>query len=78
MVSSEAPSKVKAAVQNVEHVTVEFEKLQTSATEVYNNIQKSIQENNENSEVQEVIDKIGQLDKCLSYLNFIKFIEDIR
>ncbi|KAI4491012.1 hypothetical protein M0802_010515 [Mischocyttarus mexicanus] len=77
MVSSEAPSKVKAAVENVEHVTVEFEKLQMSAIEIHNNIQESMNENNENSKVQEVIDKIGQLDKCLSYLNFIKCIEDI-
>lgn len=78
MVSSEAPSKVKAAVQNVEHVTVEFEKLRISVTEVHNNIQESMEENKENSEVQEVIDKIGQLDKCLSYLYFIQCIEDIR
>ncbi|XP_046814708.1 RAD50-interacting protein 1 isoform X1 [Vespa crabro] len=77
MASSEAPSKVKAAVQNVEHITMEFEKLQIFAIEVHNNIQESMQENSENSEVQEVIDKIGQLDKCLSYLNFIKCIEDI-
>lgn len=78
MVSSEAPSKVKAAVQNVECVTVEFEKLQISVTEVQDNIQESIEESNQHSEVQEIIDNIGQLDKCLSYLNFVQCIEDIR
>ncbi|KAK2579114.1 hypothetical protein KPH14_001285 [Odynerus spinipes] len=77
MVSSETPSKVKAAVENVEHVTLEFEKLQLSVAELYDSIQESMRESSKNSDLQEVINKIGQLDKCLLYLNFVKCIEDI-
>lgn len=78
MASSTAPSKVKAVIENVEHVNCEVEQLQKTYLDLSKMIEEMFSENDKNLELQEVIDKIGQLDKLLSYLYFIRYIEDIR
>lgn len=78
MVSSEAPSKVKAVIENVEKIDIEFQQLQKAFTEFRENIQETMQENDKSLEMQEIINVITYLNKSLSYLNFIKYIENIR
>ncbi|XP_061942142.1 RAD50-interacting protein 1 isoform X1 [Apis cerana] len=77
MVSSEAPSKVKAVIENVEKIDIEFQQLQKAFTEFRENIQETMQENDKSLEMQEIINVITYLNKSLSYLNFIKYIENI-
>jgi len=78
MASTTAPSKVKAVIENVEHVNCEVEQLQKNYLDLSKMIEEMFSENDKNLELQEVIDKIGQLDKLLSYLYFIRYIENIR
>jgi len=78
MVSNTAPSKVKAVIENVEHISNEVEQLQGISINLNKNIKETLSENDKNLELQEVIDQIGQLDKTLSYLYFIEHIENLR
>jgi small-conductance mechanosensitive channel len=78
MVSNTATSKVKAVIENVEHISNEVEQLQGISTNLNKNIKETLSENDKNLELQEVIDQIGQLDKTLSYLYFIEHIENLR
>ncbi|KAH0947271.1 hypothetical protein HN011_011032 [Eciton burchellii] len=77
MVSNTATSKVKAVIENVEHISNEVEQLQGISTNLNKNIKETLSENDKNLELQEVIDQIGQLDKTLSYLYFIEHIENL-
>ncbi|KAL6261949.1 hypothetical protein P5V15_007033 [Pogonomyrmex californicus] len=77
MASTTTPSKVKAVIEDVEHVSCEVEQLQKTCTDLKKKIKETFNENDTNLELQEVIDKIGQLDKSLSYLYFIRYIENI-
>jgi len=78
MVSTTAPSEVKAVIENVEHISNEVEQLQGVSSNLSKNIKETLSENDKNLELQEVIDQIGQLDKTLSYLYFIEHIENLR
>ncbi|EZA50309.1 RAD50-interacting protein [Ooceraea biroi] len=77
MASTTAPSKVKAVIENVEHVGCDVEQLQGISTDLTAKVEETLSENDKNLELQEVIDQIGQLDKTLSYLHFIQYIENI-
>lgn len=78
MASSEAPSKVKAVIENVEKIDIEFQQLQKVFTEFRENIQETMHENDKSLEMQKIINVITYLNKSLSYLNFIKYVENIR
>lgn len=78
MASTEAPSKVKAVVENVEKIGLEFQQLEEISNEFKGSIQETMHENDKNLEMQKIIDVISYLDKSLSYLNFVKYIENIR
>lgn len=78
MASSEAPSKVKAVIENVEKIDIEFQQLQKAFIEFKENIQETMQENDKSLEMQKIINVITYLNKSLLYLNFIKYIENIR
>ncbi|XP_031369551.1 RAD50-interacting protein 1 isoform X3 [Apis dorsata] len=77
MASSEAPSKVKAVIENVEKIDIEFQQLQKVFTEFRENIQETMHENDKSLEMQKIINVITYLNKSLSYLNFIKYVENI-
>ncbi|KAK1137114.1 hypothetical protein K0M31_001641 [Melipona bicolor] len=78
MASTEAPSKVKAVVESVEQISIEFQQLEKSSSEFKSDIEETMQENDKSlQEMQKIIDVISYLDKSLSYLNFIKYVEDI-
>lgn len=77
MASTEAPSKVKAVVENVEKVSIEFQQLQVAFEEYRNEIEETAHESDKSLEMQKIIDTISYLDKSLSYLNFVKHVEDI-
>lgn len=77
MASTEAPSKVKAAVANVELIQNEVEQTITTANELQQSIKNILEEDNRVKEIQKVISKIEELEKALSYLQFLKHIEDI-
>lgn len=78
MASSEAPSKVKAVIENVEKIDIEFQQLQKAFIEFRENIQETMHENDKSLEMQKIINVINYLNKSLSYLNFIKYVENIR
>lgn len=78
MASSEAPSKVKVVIENVERISVEFQQLEESSIEFRDDIQKAILGNDKSLEMQKVINVISYLDKSLAYLNLIKYVEKIR
>lgn len=78
MASTEAPSKVKAVIESVEKISIEFLQLEKNSAEFRGNIQETMQENDKSFEMQKIIDVISYLDKSLSYLNFIKYVENIR
>lgn len=77
MASTEAPSKVKAVIESVEKISIEFQQLEKNSAEFRGNIQETMQENDKSFEMQKIIDVISYLDKSLSYLNFIKYVENI-
>ncbi|KOC70466.1 RAD50-interacting protein 1 [Habropoda laboriosa] len=77
MASTEAPSKVKAVIENVERISIEFQQLKEASTEFKDDIQQMMHENDKSLEMQKIIDVISYLDKSLSYLNFIKYVENI-
>lgn len=78
MASSEAPSKVKAVIENVEKIDIEFQQLQKAFIKFRENIQETMHENDKSLEMQKIINVINYLNKSLSYLNFIKYVENIR
>ncbi|XP_076671394.1 RAD50 interactor 1 isoform X2 [Andrena cerasifolii] len=77
MASSEAPSKVKVVIENVERISIEFQQLEESSIEFRDDIQKAILGNDKSLEMQKVINVISYLDKSLAYLNLIKYVEKI-
>ncbi|KOX69007.1 RAD50-interacting protein 1 [Melipona quadrifasciata] len=78
MASTEAPSKVKAVVESVEQISIEFQQLEKSSSEFKSDIEETMQKNDKSlQEMQNIIDVISYLDKSLSYLNFIKYVENI-
>ncbi|XP_020288667.1 RAD50-interacting protein 1 isoform X2 [Pseudomyrmex gracilis] len=77
LTSTTTPSKVKAFVENIEHINNEIEQLRDTAADLEKKFEETFSENEKNLQLQEIIDKIGQLDKSLSYAYFIKHIEDI-
>ncbi|XP_015595516.1 RAD50-interacting protein 1 [Cephus cinctus] len=76
LASTEAPSKIKAAVAGVEQISNEIDEIVNACEALQKNIAKQLQQNSKTVEVQQHIDKIGDLDKALSYLHLIKFIEN--
>ncbi|XP_066597447.1 RAD50-interacting protein 1 isoform X1 [Prorops nasuta] len=77
MASSEAPSKVKSVIQNVEDISAEIVLLCEAAATLHNEIEMTLAENEKNQKLKNIMDKIAELEKALSYLNFIKCIEEI-
>ncbi|XP_076248930.1 RAD50 interactor 1 isoform X2 [Calliopsis andreniformis] len=77
MASSEAPSKVKVVIENVEKVTVEFQEVEKSSVKFRDNIQNAILSLDKSFNMQEVISTINHLDRSLAYLKLIKCIENI-
>lgn len=78
MASSEAPSRVKVVIENVEKISTEFQQLEESSTKFRDTIQETILESDNGFAMQDVINKINYLDKSLAYLNLIKCVENIR
>lgn len=78
MASTEAPSKVKAALAYVDRIMSEIDPLIDDGTAVSEIIKSRLKEDNKIQKVQGIVDKIEQLDKALSYLRFVKSVEDIR
>uniref|UniRef100_A0A0C9RPF7 Rint1_0 protein n=2 Tax=Fopius arisanus TaxID=64838 RepID=A0A0C9RPF7_9HYME len=77
MASSEAPSKVKAAVENVESIRAEFEKHIEESTILSKKINEVLEGDRKAAEVQKAVDKINDLERALSYLKILKCLEDI-
>lgn len=77
MASSEAPSRVKVVIENVEKISTEFQQLEESSTKFRDTIQETILESDNGFAMQDVINKINYLDKSLAYLNLIKCVENI-
>ncbi|KAL0121655.1 hypothetical protein PUN28_006867 [Cardiocondyla obscurior] len=77
MASTTTPSKVKAVIENVEHVSCEIKQMQETYLDLSEMIADTFSKNDKNLELQEVFDKIEQLDKSLSYLYFIRHVNNI-
>ncbi|XP_011300021.1 RAD50-interacting protein 1 [Fopius arisanus] len=77
MASSEAPSKVKAAVENVESIRAEFKKHIEESTILSKKINEVLEGDRKAAEVQKAVDKINDLERALSYLKILKCLEDI-
>ncbi|CAK9833013.1 RAD50-interacting protein 1 [Anthophora retusa] len=77
MASTEAPSKVKAVIESVERVSIEYQQLKEASLMFKDEIREMMHENDKSLEMQKIIDVISYLDKSLSYLNFIKYVENI-
>ncbi|XP_015111807.1 RAD50-interacting protein 1 [Diachasma alloeum] len=77
MASTEAPSKVKAAVENVESIRTQYELQIEEATKLSKTINQVLDDDTKAAEVQKVVDKINELERTLSYLKLLKYLEDI-
>ncbi|XP_063995252.1 RAD50-interacting protein 1 [Diachasmimorpha longicaudata] len=77
MASTEAPSKVKAAVENVEAIRSQYELQIEEATKLAKTINQVLDDDTKAAEVQKVVDKINELERTLSYLKLMKYLEDI-
>lgn len=78
MASTATPSKVKAVVENVEHIGCQVERLRDTCLNLSEMIVETFDEKDKNLELREIIDEIGQLDESLSYLYFVRYVENIR
>ncbi|XP_043282805.1 RAD50-interacting protein 1 [Venturia canescens] len=77
MASTEAPSKVKAALAYVDRIISEIDPLIEEGTKLSETIDNCLKEDNRLRQVQEIAERITELEKSLSYLRFIKCIENI-
>lgn len=78
MASTEAPSKVKAALAYVDQIISEIDPLIEEGTKLSETIDDCLKEDNRLRQVQEIAKRITELEKSLSYLRFVKCIENIR
>ncbi|OXU27588.1 hypothetical protein TSAR_000182 [Trichomalopsis sarcophagae] len=77
LASSEAPSKIQEAVQEVTQIVKCINDMKESCQSVSSSIEERLQQENKTSELQTIIDDISYLERSSLYLQFVKFIEDL-
>lgn len=78
MASSEAPSKIQEAVEEVDKIVDCIDELKQNCLAISTDIDKRLNQENKTSELQNVIDDISYLERSSLYLLVVKFIEDLR
>lgn len=78
LASSEAPSKIQEAVEEVNQIVKCINDMRESCESVSLSIEERLQQENKTSELQTIIDDITYLERSSLYLQFVKFIEDLR
>ncbi|XP_074095130.1 RAD50 interactor 1 [Cotesia typhae] len=77
MASTEAPSKIKAAVANVELIKTDIESSIEMSEKLQQSITESIQRDNKTKSIEAIINNLEELERGLSYLLLIKSIDSI-
>ncbi|XP_034939158.1 RAD50-interacting protein 1 [Chelonus insularis] len=77
LASTDAPSKIKAAVSNVEMMKDNIEESIEAAQELQQAIKEVLEKDNRTSAFENVINEIENLEKSLGYLQFLQSIESI-
>ena len=77
MASTEAPSKVRAALAYVDQMINEIHPRIKEGTRLVEKINARLKEDNKIKNISSIVEQIGELEKALAYLNFIKSIENI-
>lgn len=78
MASTEAPSKIKAAVANVELIKTDIEDSIDMAQKLQESITDSLQRDIKTKSIETIINSLEELERGLSYLSLIKSIDSIR
>lgn len=77
-VSSEAPSKIQEAVEEVNEIVNGIVEIKHNCRSMSSTIEERLEQENETSELQAIIDDITCLERASLYLQVVKFIEDLR
>ncbi|XP_015512771.2 RAD50-interacting protein 1 [Neodiprion lecontei] len=77
LASTEAPSKVKAAIEGVDKINNEIEELVKISNDLEQVLIEQLQQDSKIDGIRENVDKIEELQRALSYLYLVKSIEDI-
>lgn len=77
LASTEAPSKVKAAIEGVEKISDQINEILLNCGSLEELLEEELKEDCKIEGIQETVDNIGELEKILCYLNIVKSVEDI-
>ncbi|XP_057323091.1 RAD50-interacting protein 1 [Microplitis mediator] len=77
MASTEAPSKIKAAVANVELIKTDIEDSIEMAQNLQESITDSLQRDVKTKSIETIINSLEELERGLSYLSLVKSIDSI-
>ncbi|KAJ8680451.1 hypothetical protein QAD02_016238 [Eretmocerus hayati] len=77
LASSEAPSKMKEAIEEVTQIITQVDEMKKNCQKTCSIIEKKLHGEIKTSDLQIYIDKISYLERSCSYLQFLKFIENL-
>jgi hypothetical protein len=78
LASSEAPSKIQEAVEEVNEIVKSINGIKNNCECICSNIEERLKQENKTYIVQDIINDITYLERSSLYLQFVKFIEDLR
>ncbi|KAL7294373.1 hypothetical protein TKK_0012380 [Trichogramma kaykai] len=77
LASSKAPSRIQAAVEDVNKIVKQTDEIKEQSENICSLIEKCLQQENKTDELQTLIDDISYLEKSAFYMQFIECVEGV-